>query len=117
MTESDIRHYYKLDNLFPDEWPADNDSDQDSSEDESLVPEPRRSRVASKSRFSALGSKRTSVPGAERTKDGFENLVQRDEVDPLGSTNSVITTLRRKGIPIEADSKLSMRPTLKLSVL
>jgi exocyst complex component 2 len=119
MSEGEVQNYYKLDSLYPEAWPDHNDPEE-SSEDESLVPEPQRARITSRSRFSALGSKRTSVPGAERTKDGFENLVQRDEPDPLGSNNSVITALKRKGVSIDADSKLSMksgRCGCKLTVL
>jgi exocyst complex component 2 len=101
-----ILNHYKIESLFPDEWPASKDADE-SSDDEGLLPAPKPARVTSRSRYSVLEPKRSSVPGAERTKDGLENLVQRDEPDPLGSSSSVIQTLRRRGVNIDGDSKLS----------
>lgn len=107
--------HYKIESLFPDEWPSSRDA-EDSSEDEGLLPAPKPQRVASRSRYSVLEPKRSSVPGAERTKEGIENLVQRDEPDPLGQSSSVIQTLRRQGVDIDADSKLSMPiPLIKLA--
>ena len=38
--------------------------------------------------------------------DGLENLVQRDEPDPLGSTQSVVRILRQQGLPIQEDTRL-----------
>lgn len=101
-----ILNHYKIDSLFPAEWPSAKDA-EDSSDDEGLLPPPKPARVTSKSRYSVLEPKRSSVPGAERTKDGLENLVQRDEPDPLGNSTSVIQTLRRQGVNIDGDSKLS----------
>ncbi|KAF2401738.1 exocyst complex component Sec5 [Trichodelitschia bisporula] len=107
MIESTLLNHYKIDTLFPAEWPAGKDHD-DSSEDEQ---EPARI-TKRKSRFSVLdrnASYRSSIPGAERTKDGVENLVQKDEPDPLGGPQSVIQILRQRGLPIEEDSKLRNR--------
>jgi hypothetical protein len=81
-TGNAILNHYKIDTLFPAEWPASKDGEE-SSDDEGLLPAPKPQRVISKSRYSVLEPKRSSVPGAERTKDGLENLVQRDEPDPL----------------------------------
>jgi exocyst complex component 2 len=106
-TGNAILNHYKIDTLFPAEWPASKDGEE-SSDDEGLLPAPKPQRVISKSRYSVLEPKRSSVPGAERTKDGLENLVQRDEPDPLGNSSSVIQTLRRQGVNIDGDSKLSM---------
>jgi exocyst complex component 2 len=105
---SAILNHYKIDNLFPNEWPDSKDA-EDTSDDDGLLPAPKPpQRVTSRSRYSVLEPKRSSVPGAERSKEGVENLVQRDEPDPLGSSSSVIQTLRRQGVDIDADSKLSM---------
>lgn len=64
----------------------------------------------SRSRYSVLersGSDRRSlVPGSEKTRDGVENLVQKDEADPLGGTDSVVRALRQKGLPVEEDQRL-----------
>lgn len=108
MAQNSLLNHYKIDNPFPTEWPAQKDQDE-SDEEEGLLPNPKPLRRFSKSRYSVLerNPKRTSVPGAERTKDGFENLVQMDEPDPLGSHSSVIGVLRRKGIAIDDDAKMS----------
>jgi exocyst complex component 2 len=110
--EAAILNHYKIDNLFPNEWPAEKDDEGSSDDEGGLLPAPKVTRITSvsKSRYSVLGPKRTSVPGAQRTKDGLENLVQRDEPDPLGSASSVVSVLRRKGIDIDADQKLRMFP-------
>ncbi|KAI9798491.1 MAG: hypothetical protein M1833_004758 [Piccolia ochrophora] len=109
--EHTILNHYNLTNPFPNEWPAQKDQDADSDDGS-----PSRSRAAvrrSKSRYSALerigSDKRRSVPGSERTGDGVENLVQKDESDPLGSTESVVRALRHKGLPVEEDTRLRNR--------
>jgi exocyst complex component 2 len=103
--ETELLSHYKLDTLFPSEWPADKDQD-DSSDDEAL---PGLNKRKSKGRYSALGRNATlrgSVPGAERSKEGIENLVQKDEPDPLGGAQSVIQVLRQRGLPVEDDARL-----------
>jgi exocyst complex component 2 len=108
MNESAILSHYKIDSLFPNQWPTTKE-EEDSDDDGSLIPDPKPARTNSKGRFSVLEPKRTSVPGAERTKDGLENLVQKDEPDPLGGSQSVIQTLRRQGVAIDTDGRLSTR--------
>lgn len=106
--ETKLLNHYKLPSLDPSEWPAEKDL-EDSSDDE------RQAKVAlqhrgSKSRYSVLNrdaTSRSTVPGAERSKEGVENLVQKDEPDPLGGPQSVIQVLRMRGLPIEDDGKLS----------
>ena len=46
------------------------------------------------------------MPGTEKTGDGVENLVQKDEPDPLGGRDSVVRILRHKGLPVEDDQRL-----------
>ena len=65
----------------------------------------------SKSRFSVLetsGSFARKREGVEKTKDGVENLVQKDEQDPLGTYPSVVQVLRQRGLSVEDDIKLRM---------
>lgn len=105
MEEDAILTHYKIKNHFPSEWPQELDAD-DSSDDELL---PSLVKRKSKSRYSVLGRNATlrgSVPGAERTKDGLANLVQKDEADPLGGPQSVIQVLRQRGLPVEDDARL-----------
>lgn len=122
--EHAILNHYNLTTPYPTTWPVEKD-DSDASDDAFPVkPSIRRS----KSRYSALersGSDRRSlVPGSEKTGDGVENLVQKDEADPLGNADSVVRVLRQKGIAVEDDQRLRNRfllssttfsPTLYLS--
>ena len=106
--EPTILNHYNLTTLYPTAWPAEKDESDASDED---VPGPKKSDLRrSKSRYSALersGSDRRSlVPGSQKIGNGVENLVQKDEVDPLGGTDSVVRILREKGIPVEEDSRL-----------
>jgi exocyst complex component 2 len=106
MNESAILSHYKINSLYPDAWPTSKE-EEDSGDDGGLIPDPKPARINSKGRFSVLEPKRTSVPGAERTKDGLENLVQKDEPDPFGGSQSVVQTLRRQGVSIDTDGRLS----------
>lgn len=123
-----ILNHYNISTPFPIAWPAEKD-DSEPSDDERLVRShpglgaashsrtASHSRAAShtnirrsKSRYSVLErsgtDRRSLVPGSEKTREGVENLVQRDEADPLGGTDSVVRTLRQKGLPVEEDQRL-----------
>ena len=108
VDEPTILNHYNLTTLYPTAWPAEKDESDASDED---VPGPKKVDVRrSKSRYSALersGSDRRSlVPGSQKIGNGVENLVQKDEVDPLGGKDSVVRILREKGMPVEEDSRL-----------
>lgn len=105
-----ILNHYNLTSAFPSSWPTEKD-DSDTSGGEKDHEMSRHYIRRSRSRYSALerhGSDRRSlVPGSEKLPHGQENLVQKDEPDPLGGSDSVVKTLRRKGLPMEEDSRLS----------
>ncbi|KAF2262201.1 hypothetical protein CC78DRAFT_520671 [Lojkania enalia] len=109
--ENQLKKKYNIDTLFPAAWP---DRIGDSSDEEDTPP-PRISTAQpirrSKSRYSALETTRgsKSFPGTQRTRDGVENLVQKDEQDPLGTYPSVVQVLRQRGLPVEDDVKLRNR--------
>ncbi|KAF2762235.1 hypothetical protein EJ05DRAFT_497095 [Pseudovirgaria hyperparasitica] len=119
--------HYNLKTLYPDTWPEDKDFSSDDDEAPVKPQAAKHPARRSKSRYSVLdrsGSNRVSVPGAERSKDGVENLVQRDEPDPLGAAPSVVQILKQRGLAVEDDPKLrnrfllsstSFSPTLFLS--
>lgn len=109
--EPTLLNHYKIDSLYPAEWPAEKDQ-EDSSDDDAEQQQPKtlaaNSIRRSKTRYSVLERprQRTSVPGSQKTKDGVENLVQKDEPDPLGGAGSVVQILRARGLPVEDDLKL-----------
>ncbi|KAK7958380.1 exocyst complex component Sec5 [Apiospora saccharicola] len=106
--ERNVLEFYGVPTAFPAEWPTDKDnSDGSDSEAEQLKKSKHNRR---KSRYQALEravSNRTSiVPGSEVSTGGVGSLVQRDEPDPLGGSDSVVGSLRRFGIPVQEDPRL-----------
>lgn len=112
--ERKVLDHYQLSTAYPLEWPADKDG-SDASDEEELKPQRNGNDGnamvrRSKSRYSALervtSDRKSLVPGSQKTGDGLENLVQRDEPDPLGSTESVVRILRQLGLPVQDDTRL-----------
>ena len=109
--EQAILNKYNLTTLYPTRWPGEKNDDSDSDVDapSTAAPQPvRRSR----SRYSVLEDRSSfsrQVPGAEMSKDGKENLVQKDEQDALGMYPSVVQVLRARNIQVEEDIKLRRR--------
>ena len=107
-----ILNHYNIAEPYPTEWPAEKDSDVSEDEKPTRIA-PRLAHRKSRSRYSALepgrSDRRSLVPGSEKTRDGVENLVQRDEADPLGATDSVVRVLRQKGLPVDNDTRLRRR--------
>ena len=105
-----ILNHYNISTPYPTEWPAEKDDSDTSDLDAPIIKTATSNLRRSKSRYSVLersGSDRRSlVPGSEKTRDGVENLVQKDEADPLGGTDSVVRALRQKGLPVEDDQRL-----------
>jgi exocyst complex component 2 len=106
--ERTILEHYQLLSPYPLEWPAEKDLSDLSEEEEEV--KPRAGVRRSKSRYSALervaSDRRSLVPGSQKSGDGVENLVQRDEPDPLGTTESVVRILRQLGLPVTDDTRL-----------
>ena len=108
MTDIDIASHYGLPSEFPEEWPAELD-EEDPSDTESL-PAGDGSR-SQKSRYFALersGSQRTTL-GSQRGGGGRDNLAQKDEPDPLGSGDSVLKILKKRGLSVDDESRLRNR--------
>ncbi|KAL9615422.1 MAG: hypothetical protein Q9167_000100 [Letrouitia subvulpina] len=109
--EHTILNHYNIATPYPTAWPAEKD-ESDASDDEKLSKNVTKLNLRrSKSRYSALersgSDRRSHIPGTEKTGDGVENLVQKDEADPLGGPESVVRALRQKGLPVEDDQRLS----------
>lgn len=105
--ERQLLEHYNLKTLYPSEWPTEKDEAEDSDDE----PQPNRQSAAiqrRRSRYSVLERSgiRSSVPGTEKTKEGVDTLVQKDEADPLGNASSVVNVLRQRGLPVEDDLKL-----------
>lgn len=102
-SERTVLEFYQLSNPYPEAWPDEKNNDSDVSDDEGAK---KKKLGRRKSRYQALEravSTRSSViPGSE----GSGNLVQRDEPDPLGTTDSVVRSLKQLGLPMQDDTKL-----------
>jgi exocyst complex component 2 len=108
--ERTVLDHYQLSNAYPVEWPAEKDL-SDASDEEDTIKSRRNGVIRrSKSRYSALeraaSDRKSLVPGSQKTGDGVENLVQKDEPDPLGTTESVVRVLRQQGLPVQDDTHL-----------
>jgi exocyst complex component 2 len=85
--ERTVVNHYNLPTSFPEEWPAEKDESEGSDVEDLSKIKLNAGVRRSKSRYSALervGSDRKSlVPGSQKTRDGRDNLAQKDEPDPL----------------------------------
>ncbi|KAL2824919.1 exocyst complex component Sec5-domain-containing protein [Aspergillus cavernicola] len=107
MTDADIAHFYSLPSAYPEEWPA--DLDEDDKEEEELALQRRGSKsgylVLDRSNSARGGLNLGSLKG----NNGRENLVRLDEPDPLGTGDSVLKSLKKRGLPVDDDSRLRNR--------
>lgn len=109
--ERTVLEHYQLLTAFPTEWPSAKDQSDASDDDDEIAHKKRNGAVrSSKPRYSALeratSDRRSLVPGSQKTGDGVENLVQKDEPDPLGTGESVVRILRARGLPVQDDIRL-----------
>lgn len=108
--ERTILDFYQLQTPFPSEWPTEKD-EAESEDDDDQNPrqfDRRKSRYQALER--AVGDRRGSyVLGQENGKGGVGSLVQKDEPDPLGSSDSVVRSLKHMGLPIQDDARLRNR--------
>ena len=120
--EAKLKDKYNISTLYPAAWPEEKDQESDDEDDEpqtstastgDLAPaglSVQRNASRRKSRYSVLestGSFSRKLPGVEKSRDGVETMVQKDESDPLGTFPSVVQVLRQKGLPVEEDIRLS----------
>lgn len=107
--ERNVLDFYQLPTPYPSEWPAEKDAGDSSGEDDEGSKRRRR-----KSRYQALESaasgRRSLLPGADGAQPGVGSMVQRDEPDPLGTSDSVVRSLKSAGLPLHDD--LRMRTSL-----
>ncbi|GAD96533.1 exocyst complex component Sec5 [Paecilomyces variotii No. 5] len=107
MADVEVVNHYNLPSAYPEEWPAELDQ-SDESEDEALLSKKQKRH----SRYSALersASERKSLfLGSKKDGDG-DTLVHKDERDPLGTGESVVSILKQRGLPVDDDAKLRNR--------
>ncbi len=105
--ERTVLDFYQINTLNPVQWPTEKDNDSDASDDEAALKKKVNRR---KSRYQALeravSTRSSVVPGSENSGSGVGNLVQKDEPDPLGTTESVVRTLKHLGVPLQDDLRL-----------
>ncbi|KAL9051866.1 MAG: hypothetical protein Q9162_005756 [Coniocarpon cinnabarinum] len=106
-SERDILAHYGLNSLYPSEWPAEKEEgDGQESEPES------KAKIKHARRFTTLEHSRGKRKGKSPSKRREQDLpppLPRDEADPLGGSASIVSLLRRKGIPADRDEELKNR--------
>ncbi|KAK3318605.1 exocyst complex component Sec5-domain-containing protein [Apodospora peruviana] len=107
--ERTVLDFYGVSTLYPVEWPAEKNIDSDVSEDEDKKKKINRRKSRYQALERAVSNRSSNIPGSETSGSGVSNLVQRDEPDPLGTTDSVVRTLKQLGVPLQDDSRLRNR--------
>lgn len=102
--ERTILEFYQLPTSYPSEWPE--EKDDDSSGDEG---DPKK-HGRHKSRYQALDSSSDGKGAAKGRKAAVNNMVLKDEPDPLGTTDSVVRSLRENGLQVQDDVRLRESP-------
>jgi exocyst complex component 2 len=102
--ERTILEFYQLPTSYPSEWPA--EKDDDSSGDEG---DPKK-HGRQKSRYQALEAPGDGKGAAVGRKGAVNNMVLKDEPDPLGTTDSVVRSLRENGLQVQDDVRLRESP-------
>lgn len=110
--ERSVLEFYGLPNAYPNEWPAEKNVSDDSEEETEQTTKLGRRKSRYQALERAVSDRRSTIPGSQSEKGGIGNIVQRDEPDPLGTTDSVVRSLRQLGLPVQDDPRLSMSPML-----
>ncbi|RKF64250.1 Exocyst complex component SEC5 [Erysiphe neolycopersici] len=106
--EFEVLSQYQLKTPFPTEWPADKDlSDESDNEENEHAPNlPQKSKPRYSALIRAAGNRKSVARTSQRADYTLENLLQRDEPDPLGSTDSVVGKLKNLGLPVQDNIRL-----------
>ncbi|KAH8698425.1 putative exocyst complex component Sec5 [Talaromyces proteolyticus] len=110
MTEDrDVANHYGIRNAFPETWPEELDESDTEIEEYSATATVKPKRRSA--RYSALGRSGSKglAAGSYRAGGGGDNVAMKDEADPLGSSDSVMYILKKRGIPVEDDMRLRNR--------
>lgn len=104
--ERSVLEFYQISTLNPGQWPAEKNNDSDASDDETTKKKANRRKSRYQALERAVSTRSSIVPGSENSGSGVGNLVQKDEPDPLGTTDSVVRTLKHLGVPLQDDLRL-----------
>lgn len=106
MSDVDILNHYGLQSLDPRRWPEGlfEEAEQEANENQWTTTQRARKRMTTLGRAPSLPS---------NSKKSQKASVQKDEVDPLGNSQSVVQALKYRGLPVDDDIKL--RNTFLLS--
>ncbi|KAL6923516.1 hypothetical protein ACHAP8_001443 [Fusarium lateritium] len=107
--ERTILDFYQIPTLYPTEWPAEKDLedlDEDEEDEKGAALKRRQSRYQALER--AVSQRKSNIPRGD-DQGGVGNIVQKDEPDPLGTTDSVVRTLKHLGLPLQDDHRLRNR--------
>jgi hypothetical protein len=104
--ERTVLDFYQISTLNPVQWPAEKDNDSDVSDEEAAKKKANRRKSRYQALERAVSTRSSIVPGSENSGSGVGNLVQKDEPDPLGTTDSVVRTLKHLGVPLQDDLRL-----------
>jgi exocyst complex component 2 len=105
--ERNVLEFYQLSDPYPNDWPAEKDT-SDVSEDEDVKAKANRRKSRYQALEKAVGNRNSMLPGHQKSATGVGNIVQKDEADPLGTTDSVVRTLKQLGVPVQEDPRLRM---------
>lgn len=103
--ERNVLDFYQLSNPYPVEWPTEKDN-SDVSEDEDMKLKANRRKSRYQALEKAVSNRNSMLPGHQKSATGVGNIVQKDEPDPLGTTDSVVRTLKQLGVPVQEDPRL-----------
>lgn len=106
--EQNMLEFYQLSDPFPTEWPAEKNQSDDSEEEETLIKKAAKRKSRYQALEKAINRRQSILPDSERSASGATNIVQKDESDPLGTSESVVRLLRSMGVPIQEDLRLRM---------
>lgn len=104
--ERTVLDFYQISTLNPVQWPTEKDNNSDASDDEATKKKVNRRKSRYQALERAVSTRSSIVPGSENSGSGVANLVQKDEPDPLGTTDSVVRTLKHLGVPLQDDLRL-----------
>jgi len=113
--ERAVLDFYQISTANPVQWPAEKDNDSDASDDDTVKKKANRRKSRYQALERAVSTRSSVIPGSENSGSGVANLVQKDEADPLGTTDSVVRTLKHLGVPLQDDLRLRESGHLRLS--